>query len=158
GEPTMALLGSRKEDGGEPAARRNRERIRRSHRLEELEKLLARGLLVPGAVLADDLQELVDPGLALARGEERPGKLLARLEILGIALDAGLEVAEGALGLGAGLRELERRAGGHDLGMGRGLLGCLLERRLRALEVVAREIGARQTADRVGVVGLVLQH
>src|SRR5262249_2105547 len=79
--------GSRKQDGGKPPARGDGERVSRPHRLEELQQLLARGLVVPGAVASDDLQELVDGGFALARGEERRCELVARLEILGIARD-----------------------------------------------------------------------
>src|SRR5215469_5395169 len=73
GEPVMAAR-SRKEDRRETAPGCDRERIRRPHRLEELQELLARGLLVPGPVAADDLQELVDPRLALAGAEERGGE------------------------------------------------------------------------------------
>src|SRR5262245_21953142 len=86
GEPLMSRH-SRKQNRGKPPARSDRERIGRPHRLEELEELLARGVLVPGAVAPDDLQELVDGRLALARREERGGELVARLKILGIALN-----------------------------------------------------------------------
>src|SRR5438876_3548967 len=157
GEPVTGTR-SRKQDRGEPLAGGDGEGIRRPHRLEEFEQLLARGLLVPGAVAADDLEELVDASLALARGEERGGELVARLEILGVALDPGLELAQRALGLAAGLGELQARARGGDLGMARAFLGRAVERLLGALEVVARDIGAREARDRVDIVGLMLQH
>ena len=92
GEPVTSGR-SGKQDRRESPPRGDRERIRRSHRLEEFEQLLARRFLVPSAVAADDLQELVGPRLALARGEERRGELVARLEILGVALDPRLELA-----------------------------------------------------------------
>src|SRR5256885_16925327 len=140
GEPTGVR--SRKQNRGEPLAGGDGERIGRPHRLEKFEQLLARTLLVPGAVAADNLEELVDAGLALARGEERGGKLVARLEILWVALDPGLELAQRAFGLAAGLGELEARARGGDLGMARAFLWRAVERLLGALEVVARDIGA----------------
>src|SRR5690242_17079312 len=62
---------SRKQDRGEPPARGDGERVRGPHRLEEFQQLLARGLVVPGAVAPDDLQELLDGGFALAGGEDR---------------------------------------------------------------------------------------
>src|SRR5215472_16391970 len=156
GEP-LTIVRSRKEDRRETPPRCDRERIGRPHRLEELQQLLARGLLVPGAVAPDDLEELVDPGLALARGEERRGKLVARLEIPGVALNPRLELAERALGFLPGLGELEARAGGGDLGVAGAFLGRAVERLLRALQIVPADIGARQARDRVGIVGLVLE-
>src|SRR5271165_6977582 len=63
---TVKAPGSREQDRGEALARLHRQRIGRPHRLEQLDQLLARGLLVPVAIGLDDLQQVIDRRLALA--------------------------------------------------------------------------------------------
>src|SRR5579883_2689442 len=88
---------SGEENRGEAPARRDGQRIGRSHRLEELDELLAPGLLVPLAVALHQLEQLVHRLLALARGEERRGEIEPRLMIPGIALQALAQLGERAL-------------------------------------------------------------
>src|SRR5579863_5597518 len=59
----------------EPAPRALRQGVGRAHRLEELDELLARRLLVPLAVALEEGEHLVDRGLALAAAEERRRQL-----------------------------------------------------------------------------------
>jgi len=82
------------EDRGETAARRQGQRVRRPHRLEELDELLARRLLVPLAIALDDVEQLVDRLLALTDGEEGGGEVEARLVILGVGGEAGAQLVE----------------------------------------------------------------
>src|SRR2546430_17584646 len=77
GEPTGVR--SRKQNRGEPLAGGDGERIGRPHRLEEFEQLLARGLLVPGAVAADNPEEARGARLRRAPREDARGGHLARL-------------------------------------------------------------------------------
>src|SRR5262249_9424660 len=59
----------------------NRARVGRTHRLEQRQELLARSVLVPFALAAYDLEQLVHGLFARALGVERLGQRKARLEV-----------------------------------------------------------------------------
>src|SRR6266404_9616990 len=92
----MPPAGLREEDRRQPPPRRQRQRIGRPHRLEELDELLARRLLVPLACPLDDLQELVDRRLALAGGEQRGGEVKTGLMVVGIRRQPRAQFADRA--------------------------------------------------------------
>src|ERR1700676_815025 len=69
----MASLGEHQRRQAPPRA--EGERVGRAHDLEELDQLLACGLVVPGAVLAEEGQQFVDPLLAFTGAEERGRQL-----------------------------------------------------------------------------------
>ena len=74
-------------NGGQLAAAGEGELVLRPPGLEELHQLLARGLLVPVALLADDVEQLVGGLGAFARAVEQHGEVEPRLEIVGVLLD-----------------------------------------------------------------------
>src|SRR5437879_434479 len=74
---------------GEPPSGTQGQRIGRSHGLEELHELLARGLFVPLAVALEQGQQLVDRRLALAAAEEPGGELEPGLVIVGVLRQPG---------------------------------------------------------------------
>src|SRR5690348_13387457 len=80
--PPIAPRWLREEQGGEAPPCAEGERIGRAHDLEELDELLARALLVPAAGALDDLEQLLDRRLALARGEKCRGEVEACLVVL----------------------------------------------------------------------------
>src|SRR5262245_28824877 len=91
--PGIAALAE--EQRGEAPPRRDGQRIGRTHGLEELDELLAPGLLVPLAVEPHQLEQLVDRLLAAAAGEERAGELEPRLVILGVLRQARAQLVGG---------------------------------------------------------------
>src|SRR5258707_6074650 len=84
-----AAPGLREQERRQATARRQGQRLGRPHRLEELDELLARRLLVPLAVALDDVEQLVDRLLALADGGEGGGEGEPRLVIPWIGGEAG---------------------------------------------------------------------
>lgn len=68
-------------------------RLLRPPGLEELQELLAGSVLVPLAVPANDLDEMVDGGLLVAGGK-RNGKVETRLMIRRVVLDPRLEFSQ----------------------------------------------------------------
>src|SRR3546814_13507748 len=76
---------------------------------EELEQPLARGALVPVAVAADDLEQLVGGGVAVALVHQGAGKLVARLQVIGIGGDSlfkapGVDIRLARQSVGSGKR------------------------------------------------------
>src|SRR5919199_148273 len=69
----------REQDGRQLASPGDRHVVRRAPCLEELQELLSRAVLVPIAVPAHDLDELIERLLALAARVERDGEIEARL-------------------------------------------------------------------------------
>src|SRR5690606_18064041 len=59
---------SGKQDGRQPSSSRERPLVVRSPRLEELDELLARLLILPLAVARNDFKEVVDSSLTIAAG------------------------------------------------------------------------------------------
>src|SRR4051812_5648759 len=70
-DATLDLNASGEHQRRELAAPGQGHRIGRTHRLEELQQLLARRLFVPGLVRLEDLQQLIDRRFALIGGELR---------------------------------------------------------------------------------------
>src|SRR5260221_5049643 len=103
----MPPAGLREEDRRQSPPRRQRQRIGRSHRLEELDELLARRLLVPFARPLDDVEELVDRRLAFAGGEQRSGEIETGLMVVGVRRQPRAQLADRARRLVAGLGEVE---------------------------------------------------
>src|SRR5665213_2823662 len=88
---SSAKAPSGEEDRGEPLARSDAQRIAEADRREEFEQLLARRLVVPGAVAPDAVEQMVDGLFALAGGEERRSQIEPRLMVLGIGRQPHLE-------------------------------------------------------------------
>src|SRR5215210_1792918 len=82
---------SRKEERRQPPPLAPRPRVLEPLRLEKLQESLARGALVPLAVAADDLEQFVGGGVAVAGRHPRPGQLEAGVEIVGVGGDPGLD-------------------------------------------------------------------
>ena len=59
--------------------------------IEQLQQLLARGVVVPGALLADDREKLVQRTVAIAFGVQRKREVEARLGVVGIGRKLGAE-------------------------------------------------------------------
>src|ERR1051325_9807292 len=78
----IAIPPSREHQRGQSPPRAERERVRRPHHLEELDQLLAGGLLVPFAVTLEQAQQFVDCLLALPGADQRRPQLAAPLRIL----------------------------------------------------------------------------
>src|SRR5476651_953644 len=91
---------SREQDGREPLAAVDRQRIGEAKGLEELKQLLARGTFVPGAVELDHGEQFVDRFLLLAAGPIGHGEIETRLEILRIGGGLGLQLVDRARFLG----------------------------------------------------------
>src|SRR5665213_1058048 len=113
----MAPDASREHQRGEAAPRRHGQRVGRSHDLEELDELLARRLLVPGAVPAVEGQQLVDALFALAGAEERRREFEPRLMVVAVGGESGTELVGLAHRLHRLLGKLQRRVRGGDLDM-----------------------------------------
>src|SRR6476660_2655643 len=95
----ITTVTSREQDGREALAAGDRERIGEAERLEELQQLLARRALVPGAVCLDHVEQLVDRLLLLVAGPVGHRKVEAALEVLGIGRGLGLQLADRPGGL-----------------------------------------------------------
>src|SRR5918911_3548768 len=89
-----------KQDRGELPPSRDRVLVRRTPGLEELNELLARAVLVPTAIPADDFKKLVDRFLAPAAGVEPEGQIEAGLVIGRVCLDPALQIRKIAEGGG----------------------------------------------------------
>ena len=110
----MVLLPtSGEEQRGEALAAGDRRRILRSPGVEELHKLLARRLLVPGTVAADDLQELIGRAGPVSLPVQDDGKVEAGLMVVRTGLDAPAEIGGRAEFLRLG-GKVERGAGADD--------------------------------------------
>src|SRR6266851_4453417 len=136
-----AAPGLREQERRQATARRQGQRLGRPHRLEELDELLARRLLVPLAVALDEVEQLVDRRLALADGAAREasgGVDILRLLLQDLAVDIG-----GAAGIAGGeglLRHLERLLDRRGAGGAAEALDELLDLALRQ--------GADEAVDR----------
>src|SRR6267378_4209137 len=117
GSKGLRAANSGKQDGRQPLAAVDGQRIGKAQRLEELQELRAGGLFVPLAVGLDHGKQLVDRFLALVAGPIGEGEVEARLEVLGISRRLGLELAERARRLGL-LGKIDRRLDGDDVGVG----------------------------------------
>ena len=98
---------------------------------------LARRAFVPFAVAADDFEQLVGGGVAVARGHQRAGKLVARLDD---RRDRRATRASSSACL-AGRRDLgqrQRRAGAGDRRVLVDLLGQIVERGARLVDLGRR--------------------
>src|SRR5260221_11501360 len=91
-----------KQDGGKAFSCGDRQRVHRPHRLEELDELLARRLLVPLAIELDEGQQRVDRALAVAAGEQGGRKGQPGIVIIRVEGQAGFELTRGTGCLGAG--------------------------------------------------------
>src|SRR5690242_9468902 len=96
----MPSGGSGEEERAEALAAGDRRRILDAPGLEELHELLPRSLVVPGAVAAHDLQELVGRAGAIALPVQHHCEIEARLVIVRVCLDPALEVGRRAELLG----------------------------------------------------------
>src|SRR5437763_14803806 len=85
----IAMPPSREHQRGQSPPRAERERVGWAHHLEELDQLLAGGLLVPFAVALEQAQQFIDCLLALTGAEQRRGQLEPRLMIVLVLLQAG---------------------------------------------------------------------
>ncbi len=110
---------STEENGGKAAASRQRDLILRAIGVEEFDKLLARRLVVPVAVVFDADEELVDRAFPVAARIEREGEIEARLMILGVRLDLRLKLRHVAKVVRL-FGERERGFGGGGGGFDRG--------------------------------------
>src|SRR5262249_15110704 len=107
---------SREQDGREPLAAIDGQRVGEAQRLEELEQLLARRRLVPVAVELDHGEQLVDRLLALAARPVGEREVEADLEVLRVGRGLGLEITDRPCVLGL-LGEVDRGLHGGDLGV-----------------------------------------
>src|SRR5215210_9489295 len=130
----------------QPPPPEHRHVVRRSPGLEELDELLARRLVVPGALAPDDVDQRIDRLLAATAGVERKGEVEAGLVVERVRLEPALELA--------GVAERRRLFGELDRGAGAGdrrvvLLGARRhgEEALRTLEIVEVEMQLRQRRD-----------
>src|SRR5205085_9425523 len=78
----IAIPPSREHQRGQSPPRAEGERVGRPHHLEELDQLLAGGLLVPFAVALEQSQQFLDRLFALAGAEQRRRPFEARLLVL----------------------------------------------------------------------------
>src|ERR687891_76461 len=79
---------SREQDRRQLPTTGNRRRVIGTERLEELNQLLARRLVLPFAVLAHDGQQLVDRGVDLTAQEQARGQVEARGMVARLGLQA----------------------------------------------------------------------
>jgi len=113
--------------------------------VENLDQLLARRILVPGAVAPHQFEQFLDGGLGAALAVEGDGQIETRLMVVGVGFQAppeGLGVARPAALLG----KLQGGDGGRHLALLAQRLGQAVDRRA-ALRQVA---GGDQTADHPG--------
>ncbi len=108
--------------------------------------MLARGILVPGAVATHDLQQFLDRRLAFSGGEIGDGQVEARLQVVGLEGDALAQFGGGA-GLLRLLLHLDGAARGGDIGVARQIGRQLFEQALGAVHVAQRQGGADQAGD-----------
>src|SRR5687767_8801383 len=78
---------SREEERRQPPPLAPGPRVLEPLRLQQLEEALARRAFVPLAVAADDLEQFVGGGVAVARGHPRPGQFEAGIKVLGVGGD-----------------------------------------------------------------------
>src|SRR5215216_1368564 len=123
----------------QPPPPEHRHVVGRPPGLEELDELLARCLVVPGALAPDDVDQRIDRLLAAAAGVERQREVEAGLMVERVRLKPALELA--------GVAERRRLLSELDCGPGPGdrrvvLLGARRhgEEALRALEIVEVEM------------------
>src|SRR4051812_39451295 len=128
------LSGLREHQRRQPPPRAQGQRIGRPHRLEELDELLARRLLVPFAVALEQGQQFVDRLLALAGAEQSGRHLEARLVVVRVLLDAGAQLAGRPHRLLPLFGEIEGRARRGDLGIAGDLLRRTVEDLSRLIE------------------------
>src|ERR1700716_2150908 len=102
-------LPSRKQDRRQPLAPRDRRFVGRTPGLEQLHELLAGAIVVPLAVAADDLDQVVERLGALAFGIEREREVEPRLVIERIGGNLLLQLGDRAEG-GSLLGQLDRGA------------------------------------------------
>src|SRR5262249_32535461 len=121
----------------------NRARVGRTHRLEQRQELLARSVLVPFALAAYDLEQLVHGLFARALGVERLGQRKARLEVARVRSYLRAQGGEIARLRGA-LFQRELCLHGAESFVAFALGPDQLERLLRALDVAAAQIAACQ--------------
>ena len=76
-------------------------RIGRAHRLEQRNKMLARGVLVPFAVASHDFEQLRDGAFAIARRIQRQRQIVTRLMIGGIGIELSRAAARCRTGAAA---------------------------------------------------------
>src|SRR5215217_1786708 len=92
-EAPVRAAWSGKEDRRQLAPPRDRHLIHRAPGLEELDELFSGRFVVPAALAAHDLDELVDRLLALAAGVQGNGQIEARLVVAGVGGDLLLQRA-----------------------------------------------------------------
>ena len=85
-------------------------RIARPPGIEQLKQLLAGGVVVEGAILADDGEKLIERALPVAFRVQRDGEIEAALAIIGIGGKLGAERL-GVAGARGFARKLEARPG-----------------------------------------------
>src|SRR5713226_9289318 len=90
----MRSATSREQNRRQPLAPRDRRLVGRTPGLEELDRLLARAVVVPFAVALDDLEEVVDRRLALSLAVQRHREVEARLVIERVGGDLLLELGD----------------------------------------------------------------
>src|SRR5215207_3530154 len=141
-----SLSSSGEQHRRQPPPPEHRQVVGRPPGLEELDELLARRLVVPGALAPDDVDQRIDRLLAAAPGVERKGEVEAGLMVERVRLEPALELA-GVAERRRLLGELDRGAGADDRRV------VLLARRdhgeeaLRALEIVEVEMQLRQRRE-----------
>ena len=86
-------------------------------RIEHLEKLGLGGTVVPFAVTAEQLEQLVDSPLRVAICMERGGEVEARLVIVGVCVNGGLQFANWA-GVLCFFRQCDLGGNGFKRGIG----------------------------------------
>ena len=120
--------------------------------VEKLQQLLARAVVVPGAVAFDGVDELSGRLLAPGLGVEGDGEIETRLMIAGIG--RGLALQLGYVADGAGLSgELQRCSRGDDRIVG--VRPAATEARtVRRFEIAGGDTQLRQSGDSVGIVGV----
>ena len=79
--------------------------------------MLAGAIVIPGAVAAHDLQQMIDGGLLPAVAEQGHGEIVARLVVIAISLDAGLKPVDLAPVSDRLLGQVEGGPGAGDLGV-----------------------------------------
>src|SRR5690606_14851100 len=89
---------SREQDRRQATAARHGEFVARTPGVEQLDELLARGLVVQLAIHADRFEQVVERLLAAAGAAERKGEVDARLVVARVGLDGLGEADEPARG------------------------------------------------------------
>ena len=134
-----------------------RGRMLRAQGLEELDQLLARLVLLPVAVALHDLDQVIHRRSRPDRAGTAPSPAGSGLVIVGIGLDAGLQVgrvAQHASLLGQG----QRRLGAGDRDVAGDLLGRAVEQLPASANLRSRDQAAGEAADRLGLGRILGQH